>query len=354
METIPDTQTAWVVVQQGTPSKALSLETDWPVSKQLKSGEVLVKVQAAALNPAAWKLMLALPNFLDKRPHVAEFDLAGIIVDGNDTVFNKGDKVFGWIPGGVQRRSREGALSQYARVLASDLVERPTNTTPVEAAGITLVGLTAYQAIYHIAKVEADQIVFVNGGSSSLGAFAIQFAKAKGAKVVATASGRNEAFVRKMGADEFIDYTQVGNLAHYLCVNSPPTKYHVIFDAVGLVDPSLYTYSDAYLAPNGVFISSGPIPKSLSFSELWKLVKSIGAMIIPTWLGGIKRRYVLVLTKDRPEDLLEIANMIEAGTIKPVVDSTYSMQDALKAYDRILSGRAVGKVTVIVDYSCDS
>ena len=81
-------------------------------------------------------------------------------------------------------------------------VLRPSNISPVQAAGITLAGLTAYQALIHVGKLEAEQTVFVNGGSSSVGAFAIQIAKAKGAHVVATASGKNEAFVRKMGADE--------------------------------------------------------------------------------------------------------------------------------------------------------
>ena len=81
-------------------------------------------------------------------------------------------------------------------------VLRPSNISPVQAAGITLAGLTAYQALIDVGKLEAEQTVFVNGGSSSVGAFAIQIAKAKGAHVVATASGKNEAFVRKMGADE--------------------------------------------------------------------------------------------------------------------------------------------------------
>lgn len=95
-------------------------------------------------------------------------------------------------------------MAQYVRASAKDLVKRPSNITPVEAAGIAIAALTSYQAIYKLAKVEVDQTVFVNGGSSSVGAFAIQFAKAKGAKVIATASGKNEACVRKMGADEVV------------------------------------------------------------------------------------------------------------------------------------------------------
>lgn len=81
-------------------------------------------------------------------------------------------------------------------------MKRPSNITPIEAAGISLTALTAYQAIHHIAKAEPDQTVFVNGGSSATGAFAIQIAKAKGARVVATASAKNEQVIRELGADE--------------------------------------------------------------------------------------------------------------------------------------------------------
>jgi len=89
-----------------------------------------------------------------------------------------------------------------------------------------------------------NQTVLINGGSSATGAFAIQIAKYKGARVVATASGKNEQFVRNLGADEFIDYTTQGPLHEYLVQHIPDSKYHVIFDAVGLTDPSLFTWCE--------------------------------------------------------------------------------------------------------------
>lgn len=102
----------------------------------------------------------------------------------------------------VQSKTRQGSLAEYTKVPADHIVIRPPNVTPVQAAGIAVTALTAYQALQGAVKVEADQTVFVNGGSTSVGAYAIQLAKARGAKVVASASGRNEEFVRKMGADE--------------------------------------------------------------------------------------------------------------------------------------------------------
>ena len=95
-----------------------------------------------------------------------------------------------------------GALAQYTKMLASEAVPRPKNATPTQAAGLGIAGLTAYQALEDIAKLEAGQSVFVNGGSTAVGSFAIQLAKAKGAKVAASASGKNEQYVRDMGADE--------------------------------------------------------------------------------------------------------------------------------------------------------
>ncbi|KAH9484026.1 Zinc-type alcohol dehydrogenase-like protein C16A3.02c [Psilocybe cubensis] len=348
MESIPSEQHAWVVTRQGFPIKALAFKTDWPVPKKLEDNEVLVKIQAAALNPGGWKLMVAVPNFLIKRPHVAELDFAGVVVKENSTQFTDGEAVFGWIPADLQWKTQQGALAQYARVPSSALVKRPPNITPTQAAGITVAALTSYQALFHIAKLEADQTVFINGGSSSLGAYAIQFAKAKGAKVIATASEKNEDLVRELGADEFIDYTKKPLYAQLL-ENPPTTKYHVIYDAVGVIDPSLFTYSEKYLAPNGIFISSGPMPTKISIGEAWKLVKTLLAMFTPAVLGGINRRYSVIFTKNNPDDLNAIQKLVADGKVKPVVDSVYELHDALAAYDKIMTSRARGKVIVKID-----
>lgn len=100
------------------------------------------------------------------------------------------------------RKTDQGALAQYARVPADALVNRPPNVTPVQAAGLTLTGLTAYDIVFKTANVLSGQSVFVNGGSTTVGAFAIQLAKIRGARVVASASGSKEQFVRDLGADE--------------------------------------------------------------------------------------------------------------------------------------------------------
>ncbi|XP_006458527.1 hypothetical protein AGABI2DRAFT_190805 [Agaricus bisporus var. bisporus H97] len=341
----PDVQKAWLVVRQGRPERALKLDINRPVPKRLRPGEVLVRTQAAALNPVGWKLMKLLPSFLARRPHIAEHDFAGVIVDSNRTDFKDGDEVFGWVPAMLSIKTGQGALSQFIRVPADHIVSRPPNVTPIQAAGLSLAGMTAYQALFNVAKLEADQTIFISGGSTAVGAFAIQLAKAAGARVTATASGKNEGFVRDHGADSFIDYTQV-DLPKYLAQHPPDPKFNVIFDAVGSVDPGLYTFSEAYLAPGGVFITTDPSPQKASISQIWMLLKTITAAITPRWLGGIKREYRVISVKNDLKDLQAFQKLVADGSVKPIVDSVFEFDDVLKAYERIMSKRATGKVVV--------
>jgi NADPH:quinone reductase-like Zn-dependent oxidoreductase len=142
-----------------------------------------------------------LPNSFLKR--TAEHDLAGEVVDPNGSDFKVGDNVFGYIPPFPHSLStRQGSLGEYAHVSAKFIVPRPSNVSPVEAAGLAITGLTAYQSLFDIAKLEEGQTVFINGGSTSVGIYAIQFAKVKGCKVIASASAKNEKFVKDIGADE--------------------------------------------------------------------------------------------------------------------------------------------------------
>lgn len=144
--------------------------------------------------------MGAVPNFMARRPHLAELEMAGIVVDANGTDFNVGDKVFGADP-------KKGALAEYIQI-SSQNIDRVPSTSPamsaVEASGLALVGLTAHHALVTHIKAEAGQTVFINGGSSSVGLSAIQIAKSLGCKVVATASGKNKDKLLALGVDEVL------------------------------------------------------------------------------------------------------------------------------------------------------
>ncbi|KAF9476338.1 NAD(P)-binding protein [Pholiota conissans] len=349
MVSIPDVQRAWISVRRGKPTDSLVLKNDWPVPKELAKDEVLVKVQVAALNPIGFKLMRAMPNFIAKRPYVPENDFSGIVVDANGSKFSNGDNVYGWISVNQQPVTHQGVLAEYTKIPADNIVLRPPNVTPTQAAGITLAALASYQALFKVAQLEAGQTIFINGGSSSVGAFAIQLAKIKGAKVVASASAKNEEFVRKMGADEFIDYTKDPGVVAYLSKNPPSTKFHVIYDAVGLMSPDLYTHSKNYLAPNGIFVSTGPLPHKLNCDAIWQWIRTIGAIITPSWLGNVKSRWAMVNVDNNTNDMNELQGFLANGSLQPIVDSVFEFEDVLKAYERIMTYHAVGKVVVKVD-----
>jgi NADPH:quinone reductase-like Zn-dependent oxidoreductase len=349
---IPKIQRAWRTVKRGKPSESLVFQTD-AVVPTLSPGEVLVKVQAAALNPVGWKLMSASPDIIAKRPLTPEHDLAGVVVDANGTEFSVGDEVIGYIPVGMQIKTGQGALTEYTKLPATHLVLKPSNVSAIEACGLPVAGETALQAIVGIGKLQAGQSVFINGGSSAVGMNAIYIAKALGAKVVTSASSRNEEFCRNAGADEFLDYTKKP-LHEQLVENPPSPKFDIIFDAIALVDPALYKYSNAYMKPKGVFISTGPWPdlKSWGGSAGVSNFLSLGYEILkPSFLCGVTAKWTMVSVAHSRQDLAKLRDLVAEGKLKMVVDSVYEFEDVLSAYDRIMTSRATGKVVVKVDSS---
>ncbi|KAI0797804.1 hypothetical protein C8Q75DRAFT_739747 [Abortiporus biennis] len=344
---IPETQKAWRVVRKGLPSKALHLNEKTPVKTDLAKGEVLVKVEAAALNPVGYKMMGIVPAFVAKFPQTAEYDFSGVVVNGNGTEFKNGQEVFGSIFGDAKSKSHEGALAQFVAVPAANIVERPANISPTGAAGLAMVGLTAHQAIFDIGKLEPGMSIFINGGSTAVGASAIQFARAIGCKITVAASGQHEDFVKSLGADVFIDYTKEP-VHRALEQNPPEPKFHLILEAVGNIDLPLYTHSEKYLAPGGIFVSVMPQPDGL-FDTPHLFRYYFEALLRPTWLGGTNRKWKAVMVKVDKEDLKTIATMVEEGKFRPVVDSVFSFEDTLKAYDRIMTKHTAGKVVVKVE-----
>ncbi|KAF8190400.1 NAD-P-binding protein [Mycena galopus ATCC 62051] len=321
------TYSAWYATKKGYPSTAMQLKTGIPIPTKLAKGEVLVKIQAIALNPFIYKMMAGLPNFMAGRPHIVqELDAAGIVVDANGTEFKNGDLVFG---------TNYGSMAEYVVIPAAFLVLQPPNVTPVEAAGFPVVLLTANQAVIDL-KLSAGQTVFINGGSSSVGLSAIQIAKSLGCTVVATASARNKELLLSLGVDEFIDYTRAP-LVDQLCRRTGP-KFHGMFDAVGLPDATMYRHSAAYLVPGGIYLSAGGFPTSgKAFLGMLRLI--FEGNLRPSWLGGSPRKFGYV---DR------FSGETSTGTVKPIVDSVHSFDRAgvMAAYDKLMTNRAVGKVVI--------
>ncbi|KZT51770.1 NAD(P)-binding protein [Calocera cornea HHB12733] len=340
---LPQAQKGWQVVRSGAPKDALKLKDDLPVPHDIPQGHVLVKVLAAALNPVGYKLM-SMPNIMVKRPVIAEHDLSGEIVNGNGTEFKVGDEVFGMVPADLSMKTGWGSMQEYAIVPAEALVLKPKNIDFKTAAGVALAGQTAYEALFQIGKLEAGQRVFINGGSSSVGTIAIQLAKNAGARVDCSASTRNIEYCKGYGADQVFDYTKQPLYEQLLEAEvSPP--YNVFFDCVDATG-DLFVHSKKYLAPNGIFVSTGPNFHGLAQIPhvLWTMLR----IYWPVLLGGTHRAIKIFLLKSEKTKLQGLADQIAEGKLKVPVDSVFAFEDLPKAYARIMSGRANGKVVVQV------
>jgi len=170
-------------------------------------------------------------------------------------------------------------------------------------------------------------------------------AKAKGAKVIVTASSRNFDKVKALGADEVIDYHQSPPEIYF--INNPPAApFNVVIDCIAK-ESVLYLNSEKYLAPSGVFVNVGFAPPGLSQIPS-ALVDGFKIHVQPTWFGGVNRKYLAYnLGSTGWKNALEELNVFLAnGHVKPITDSVYAFGDALEAFDRITSERATGKVIV--------
>lgn len=147
-----------------------------------------------------------LPNFAAGRPFTSENDVSGVIIDAGDSEFKIGDRVFGFVDMEFQKKTQQGSLAEYTRLLSAQTALLPPNISFTQGAGLAGSGVAAYGFLTDAGDIESGQSIFINGGSSSVGAFAIQIAKAKGCRVVASASGKNKDFVMGLGADEVSSY----------------------------------------------------------------------------------------------------------------------------------------------------
>ncbi len=277
------------------------------------AGEVLVKVHAAGVNPIDWKIRggagermgMTLPIRLGSEV-VGTIETCGSGV----SQFQKGDEVFGMVP--------SGAFSQYAVIKADHLVLTPKNLSVVEAAAIPLAGTTAWQALFDEAKLSAGQRLLITNSSGGVGSLATQFAKARGAQVTAVASGRNEKFVRDLGADHFIDYTRqdLENIA---------TNMDVVLDTMG---GEVYHRALRTLKKGGKMITVVAFPQDEA--------ERYGV--------SAKRSS----TVPNAESLSEITRLVEAGKVTPHVDRVLAFADVRDALAISEAGRTRGKIVLTV------
>jgi NADPH:quinone reductase-like Zn-dependent oxidoreductase len=304
-----------------------TLEKPTPTDSQ-----VLVRVRAASVNPLDWHYMHGEPYLarLDlglRRPKNIRLgtDFAGVVeaVGKAVTSVRPGDEVFGM---------RTGAFGQYITVRADRLTKKPVNLSFEQAAAVPVAALTALQAVRDHGRVTAGQRVLVNGASGGVGTFAVQIAKAMGAEVSGVSSTRNVPLVQSLGATHAIDYTK-----HDFTADT--VRYDVIIDNVGN-----HALSDLrrVMTPTGTYVMVGgptgkwvdPFPRVLS-------------MIVTSWFVDQDMKFFLSANNARDMQLL--AEMLTDGRLKPVVDRTYSLTDVSQAIAYVETGRARGKVIVVVE-----
>jgi NADPH:quinone reductase-like Zn-dependent oxidoreductase len=304
-------------------------EVDQPVAND---GEVLVRVRAASVNPRDWHFLRGLPYIVRpfglRRPKsgVLGSDVAGQVeaVGSNVTRFRPGDEVFAFVV--------SGAFAEYACVPEGVLGLRPANLTFEQAAAVPLAGLTALQGLRDQGRVRPGQQVLVIGAAGGVGTFAVQLAKAFGAEVTGVCSTGKADLVRSLGADHVVDYTRED-------VNGSGRRYDVIFQLAGTGSPSEYRRA---LTAKGTLVLSSGESSGRWIGPLDRVVKA--ALLSPF----VSQRLGTFEAKASGHDLEVLKELIEAGTVTPVLDRTYPLIEVPEAIRYLEQGHARGKVVITV------
>ncbi|GAB2749254.1 NADP-dependent oxidoreductase [Streptomyces bullii] len=280
---------------------------------------VLVKVRAAAVNPVDWK---AREGHLDGLfesafPVVPGWDVSGVVVQPGVAVseFDVGDEVIGYVREDFLSR---GTFAEYVAAPLRTLARKPGNLSYEEAAGLPLVGLTAYQVLSKVLQVKRGETVLVHAAAGGVGSMAVQLAAHLGARVIGTASEHNHDFVRGLGGEPVTYGEGLGERVRGLA----PEGVDAVFDTVG---GDTLRVSANLVAPEGRLVS-------------------IADVDVVTY-GG---RYYFV--RPDPEDLRRLSELAEAGVLRVHVSETFPLHRAADAHRLSQEGRTRGKIVVVVDW----
>lgn len=312
---------------------------------KLAKDELLVRVRAAALNPIDYKLA-ELPYGMSRAmisvPASPAMDFAGsVVAHGAETAFpvKAGDSVFGRLDPG-----QFGALGEFVVAKSSGCAALPSTVSFEHASGVGSAGQVAYRSVvYNVPEpsqeasaANAKFRIFINGGSGGTGTFAIQIAKLLGCQVTTSCSSANVELCKSLGADEVIDYTR-GSIVDTL--KAKGQVFDLVIDFVGL-PYDLYKTSNDFLVPAGKYVQVGA---GMSLSDMGNLTSR---MMLPAVLGGGSRKFVLEAVKNNHAELSRLGQWIESGKVKVIVDEVFAYEEAPKAYEKLRTGRAKGKIIV--------
>lgn len=279
----------------------------------IAADEILVKIAAAGINPVDWKA--ALHGYFNP-PHILGSDIAGVIeaVGGEVKKYKVGDEIIGSL-----EWAKQSAFAEYVATKEQFITHKPTNLSLQQSAAIPLAALTAWQGLFDHGNLQAGQKVVIHAAAGGVGLFALQFAKWKGAYVVATASERNIDFLQSVGADEVIDYTKY-------TLTQRTNNADIVLDSVATPEVQLESFK--VLKPGGKYVSITAGPRE----ELLK-----GFDISAT-------RFLFI---SNPEQLEQIVQLIEAGTIKVFIEKTFPLAEAKEALMQLHKGRTRGKIVLV-------
>ena len=285
---------------------------------QLGENQLLVKVRAAAVNPVDWKIRDGLGKMFGMElPLILGCEVAGAVEAVGSrgpsrpgvSDFVAGDDVYGYLS------AYSGGYAEYVAAPASEFVRKPKHISFDTAASVPVAALTAWQGIFDHGELAKGQRILITGASGAVGSMAVQLAKNKGAYVIGTGSGRNEEFVRKLGADEFIDYTKAK-------FEDKVSGADVVFDTVGgdTQDRAFRT-----LKRGGVLVSTVNPPSA-------EKAKQFGVTV------------AMVAVMPNPDQLAEINRLLEREKLKVRVATVLPLAEVKKAHQLSASGHADGKI----------
>ncbi|PFM12805.1 NADPH:quinone reductase [Bacillus cereus] len=307
---------------------------------EINEHEVLVEIHAASINPIDFKIRDGKVKMLLKyeMPLILGNDFSGVIVQVGSKVthFKVGDEIYA-----RPRKNKIGTFAEYIAIHEDDIALKPENLSFEEAASIPLVGLTSYQALHDIMQLKKGKKILIHAGSGGVGTFAIQLAKIMGATVTTTASEAGANLVKSLGADEIINY-KTEKFEDIL------TNYDAVFDTIG---GTTLEKSFNIIKSGGNIVSVSGMPNARFGKEFGSgFFKTLLFSLASKKLTALEKKhnaqYSFLFMKPSGDQLRTIANYIEDGKIKPVIDRVFPFEDAQKAMEYSEAGRAKGKIIV--------
>jgi len=280
--------------------------------------EVLIKVYASSVNPVDQKIFAgeSQQKFPTKFPLTIGWDVSGVIQTVGSKVhhFSIGDEVYG-----RPFPTTNGAFAEYVVIKANQISPKPKSLDHINAAAVPLAGLTAWQGLFKYGKLQKGQKVLIHAASGGVGSFAVQFAKWKGAYVIGTGAAENLSFIKQLGADEAIDYKNDR-------FEEKVQDVDLVFDLIG---KDTQQRSIQVIKEGGRLITT----------------------VMPEFQQEAKEKHIHLegfTGQSYPEDLKQIADLIDNGFISPVVSSVLSLEDAKKAEMLSAKGDTRGKIVIKV------